>query len=45
MSGMVQFKDESKLKPWLADLSNNDKYADVKVDAEQMHKTIDEINK
>ena len=45
MSGMVKFKDENKIKHWMADLTKSDNYADVKVDAEEMHHKIDDINK
>lgn len=45
MSGMVQFKDENKLKHWMADLTKSDKYEDVKVDADEMHHKIDDVNK
>ena len=45
MSGMVKFKDENKLKHWMADLTKSDKYEDVKVDADEMHHKIDDVNK
>lgn len=45
MSGMVKFKDENKIKHWMADLTKSDKYEDVKVDADEMHHKIDDINK
>lgn len=44
MSGMVKFED-GKVKHWMADLSNKDKYADVKMDADAMHNKIDNANK
>ena len=45
MSGMVKFKDENKIKHWMADLTKSDKYEDVKVDADEMHHKIDDVNK
>lgn len=45
MSGMVKFKDEDHIKHWMADLTKSDNYEDVKVDAEEMHHKIDDINK
>jgi hypothetical protein len=45
MSGMVKFKDDNKIKHWMADLTKSDKYEDVKVDADEMHHKIDDVNK
>lgn len=45
MSGMVKFKDENKIKHWMADLTKSDKYEDVKVDADEIHHKIDDVNK
>lgn len=45
MSGMVKFKDENQIKHWMADLTKSDNYEDVKVDADEMHHKIDDINK
>lgn len=45
MSGMVKFKDENKIKHWMADLTKSDRYEDVKVDADEMHHKIDDVNK
>lgn len=45
MSGMVEFKDKDKLKHWMSDLTKEDKYSDVKVDADEMHQKIDAVNK
>lgn len=45
MSGMVKFNDESFIKHWMNDLSKDDKYADVKVDMEEMRNKIDGVNK
>ena len=45
MSGMVSFKDGNPFKHWMADLTKSDKYEEVKVDAEEMHNKIDNINK
>lgn len=36
MSGFVSFKDKSILKPWLADITEEDKYADVKMSTEEL---------
>ena len=41
---MVQFKDESQIKHWMADLTKSDKYADVKVDTDAMRQKIDSAN-
>lgn len=40
MSGFVSFKDKSILKGWLADITVEDKYADVKVDPDALQKKI-----
>lgn len=45
MSGMVKFKDENKIKHWMADLTKSDKYEDVKVDADEIRHKIDDVNK
>jgi len=45
MSGMVSFKDGNPFKHWMADLTKSDKYEEVKVDADEMHNKIDNINK
>lgn len=45
MSGMVKFKDESKIQHWMADLTRKDRYSDVKIDSEKMHNKINDINK
>lgn len=40
MSGFVTFKDKSVLQGWLADINNNDKYADVKMSVESIQNKI-----
>ena len=40
MSGMVEFKDKSVLKHWMADLSS-DKYANAKIDRESLQDKIE----
>ena len=45
MSGMVKFKDDSVIKHWMDDLSKDDRYADVKVDMEEMRNKIEGANK
>lgn len=44
MSGMVEFKNKDAIVHWMNDLSNKDKYQDVKVDMEDMNSKIDGIN-
>lgn len=44
MSGFVKFKDDSAIKHWMSDLSTNDKYANVKVDMNEMRDKINNIN-
>lgn len=44
MSGLVKFDDDNQIKHWMADLTKQDKYSDVKVDAEAMHHKIDSAN-
>ena len=44
MSGLVKFDDNNQIKHWMADLTRQDKYSDVKVDAEAMHHKIDSAN-
>ena len=44
MSGFVQFKNEDAIKHWMADLTRTDKYADVKVDKDEMQSKIDGAN-
>lgn len=36
MSGFVSFKDKSILKSWISDISETDKYSDVKMSPEQL---------
>lgn len=36
MSGFVSFKDKSVLKSWISDINEEDKYADVKMNPEQL---------
>lgn len=45
LSGMVTFKDDSSIQHWMNDLTKSDKYADVKVDMDDMRNKIDGINK
>ena len=45
MSGMVKFENENSIQHWMADLTKSDSYSDVKVDADDMHHKIDDINK
>ena len=40
MSGFVTFKDKKATRGWLADLSGDDKYGDVKLDPEQLQKKV-----
>ena len=40
MSGFVTFKSKDILRPWIADLEEEDKYSDVKIDLEDMKKKI-----
>lgn len=44
MSGFVEFKDKDAIKHWMCDLTKEDKYADVKVDKDEMQGVIDGIN-
>nr|DAG31341.1 MAG TPA: hypothetical protein [Caudoviricetes sp.] len=44
MSGMVKFKDENAIKHWMNDLTNDDRYADVKVDMDTMRNKIESVN-
>lgn len=44
MSGFVQFKDKDAIKHWMVDLTQTDKYADVKVDKDEMQSKIDGAN-
>lgn len=44
MSGMVEFKNKDAVVHWMNDLSNKDKYQDVKVDMEDMNSKIDSVN-
>ena len=44
MSGMVEFKNKDAIVHWMNDLSNKDKYQDVKVDMEDMNSKLDVIN-
>lgn len=44
MSGFVTFKDENQIKHWMADLTKDDKFSDVKVDVEEMRHKIDSAN-
>lgn len=43
MSGMVTFKESPK--HWMVDLTEEDSYKDVKMDAEELHQKVDEINR
>ena len=45
MSGMVKFENENAIQHWMNDLSEKDKYADVKVDMDTMRNKIESINK
>lgn len=45
MSGMVTFKDKDSITHWMSDLTKKDKYKDVKIDSDEMHNKIDNINK
>ena len=45
LSGMVTFKDDNSIQHWMNDLTKSDKYADVKVDMDDMRNKIDGINK
>lgn len=45
LSGMVKFENENAIQHWMKDFSNNDKYADVKVDMDNMRNKIEGINK
>lgn len=36
MSGFVTFKDKSVLKGWIADISDEDRYGDVKMDSQEL---------
>mgnify|MGYP003326734221 CR=1 FL=1 len=45
MSGMVTFKDDSFIQHWMNDLSKDDRYADVKVDMDEMKNKIESVNK
>lgn len=40
MSGMVEFKDKSFIKHWLTDLDDENKYADVSIDLEEVRNKI-----
>ncbi len=40
MSGMVEFKDKSFIKHWMANLDVTDKYADVSVSLQDMQNKI-----
>lgn len=44
MSGFVKFKDESVIKHWMNDLTEDDKYSDVKVDMEEIKNKIEGAN-
>lgn len=44
MSGMVKFKDENAIKHWMNDLTNDDRYADVKVDMDTIRNKIESVN-
>ena len=45
MSGMVKFENENAIQHWMNDLSEKDKYADVKVDMDTMRNKIESVNK
>lgn len=45
MSGFVKFKDNDAIQHWMNDLTKDDKYSDVKVDMEEMHHKIEDMNK
>ena len=40
MSGMVEFKDKSFIKHWLADIEETDKYKDVSVDLQEIQNKV-----
>lgn len=44
MSGFVEFKDKNSIKHWMSDLTQEDKYGDVKIDKDEMQSKIDGIN-
>lgn len=44
LSGFVEFKDKNAIRHWMTDLTESDKYKDVKIDEEEMQSKIDSIN-